>query len=169
MMRDILAQFTRREAHPAIQFIKYGIAGVIATATHNVIFFVLALWVFPGMDPSAWLDRFFMDLFRLDMPELSETTLQWHFRINNAIAFLIANVVAYLINFHWVFHPGRHRRHIEATLFLAVSTLSLLVGMQIGIWIMRWTQMGTVVSQIGNVTASVMINYVCRKYIVFKG
>ncbi len=169
MIREILAQFTRREAHPTIQFIKYGIAGVIATAAHNVFFFVLALWVFPGMDPSAWLDRFFMDLFHVVMPELSEAILQRNFRINNTIAFLIANVVAYLINFHWVFHPGRHRRHIEATLFLAVSTFSLLVGMQIGIWIMKWTQMGTVFSQIGNVFASVMINYVCRKYIVFKG
>ena len=168
-MKRILIQFTQREAHPAIQFIKYGIAGVIATAVHNIIFLVLALWVFPGMDPNAWLDRFVMNLFRVEMPTLTDAVLQRNFRINNTIAFLIANVVAYLINFHWVFHPGRHRRHIEAGLFLTVSTVSLLVGMQIGVWIMRWTEQGTVVAQFGNVFSSVMINYVCRKFIVFKG
>lgn len=168
-IKEVIAQFLRREAHPAIQFVKYGIAGGIATVTHIVAFFALSLWVFPAMLPDTGVDAILVRWLNVEMPILDEAVRQRRFMINNGLAFLLSNLVAYLINFHWVFHPGRHRRHIEAGLFLTVSTVSLLVGMQIGVWIMRWTEQGTVVAQFGNVFSSVMINYVCRKFIVFKG
>ncbi len=168
-MKHILVQFAQREAHPTIQFIKYGIGGAIATATHLVIFFSLALWVFPAMRAEAFLDGYLIQWLNVEMPALTDAEVQRNFRINNGLAFLLSNMVAYLINFHWVFHPGRHRRAVEVTLFLVISTISLVVGIQIGIWIMRWFNVGTMVSQFGNVVAAVMINFVCRKYIVFKG
>ncbi len=168
-MRHILAQFTRREAHVSIQFIKYGIGGVIATGTHLLIFFILSLWVLPSLLPDKNPDAFLVQFFGVDMPDLAESVRRLYFMINNGIAFLFSNLVAYLINFHWVFHPGRHRRHIEVILFLIVSTVSLVIGVQFGVLLMRVFETTTTVSQLGNIVASVMINFICRKYIVFKG
>ena len=168
-MKRILIQFTQREAHPAIQFIKYGIAGGVATASHIVLFFLLSIWVFPAMLSDTGVDAMIVQFLGVEMVEIEESVRQRNFMINNLLAFLFSNLVAYLINFHWVFHPGRHRRSIEVALFLTVSTVSLFVGIQIGLLIMQFFNATTTVSQAGNVIASVMINFVCRKYIVFKG
>jgi putative flippase GtrA len=168
-LRRLGAQFTGREAHPSIQFIKYGIAGGLATFTHVAAFFTLSLWVFPAMLADTGLDALLVDWLGLDLPAVAESLRRRNFFINNALAFLLSNLVAYLINFHWVFHPGRHRRHVEIALFLLVSAGSLLVGIQIGLALMRWFEATTTLSQICNIAASVMINFVCRKYLVFKG
>jgi putative flippase GtrA len=166
--KNVLRQFTQREAHPTVQFLKYGIGGVIATGTHILIFFALSLWLLPallaGTHPDAWL----AEQLGVLIPEMEESIRRRNFAINNGIAFLFSNLVAYLINFHWVFHPGRHRRHIEIGLFLLVSTVSLIVGVQFGMLLMRWLETSTTVSQAGNIVASVMINYVCRKFLVFQ-
>ena len=167
-LRRIGVQFRGREAHPSIQFIKYGIAGGLATGTHIVAFFALSLWVFPAMLPDTGLDALLVDWLGLDPPVVAESLRRRHFFLNNALAFLLSNLVAYLINFHWVFHPGRYRRHVEITLFLLVSAGSLLVGIQVGLALMRWFEASTTLSQLCNVAASVMINFVCRKYFVFK-
>lgn len=167
--RCLWRQFFQREAHPVVQFIKYGIAGAIATGTHILTFFVLSLWVFPAMLADTGVDAMLINWLGIDMPELAAATRQRNFIINNLLAFLLGNVVAYGLNFYWVFHPGRHRRHIEITLFLVVSAISLAVGVQIGVWIMRVFGATTTVAQLGNIIAAVMINYVCRKYFVFKG
>ena len=167
-IKEVIAQFLRREAHPAIQFVKYGIAGGIATVTHIVAFFALSLWVFPAMLPDTGVDAILVRWLNVEMPILDEAVRQRHFMINNGLAFLLSNLVAYLINFHWVFHPGRHRRHVEIALFLVVSAVSLVIGVQIGVLIIRFLGATTTLSQLGNIVAAVLINYVCRKYIIFK-
>ena len=40
----------RRDAHPLLQFIKYGVCGVAATVIHQGIFFALAYTVLPAGD-----------------------------------------------------------------------------------------------------------------------
>ncbi len=167
-MKRLLIQFTQRDAHPAIQFIKYGIAGGIATATHQIIFFSLALTVLPAMGTTG-LDAWLTGFLGVEIDPLPPQTVQLHYVINNVIGFVIANFVAYFINFHWVFHPGRHSRTIEVTLFFIVSIVSFLVGTLIGVMIMQVMGGAAVISQVCNIFAAVMINYVCRKYIVFKG
>lgn len=167
-MKDIIQQFTRREAHVSIQFIKYGIGGVIATGTHLVVFFACSLWLFPALLPDKNPDAYLVQFFNVDVPAMEESVRQLYFKINNGIAFLFSNLVAYLINFHWVFHPGRHRRSVEVTLFFIVSIVSLVVGVQFGVILMRYLEMTTTLSQFGNIIAAVMINFICRKFIVFQ-
>ena len=166
-IRSILAQLLQRDAHPFVQFIKYGIGGCIATATHLLAFFVLAIWVYPALLPDAFPDAYLLQWFNVDMPALDEALRRRNFLINNAIAFLFSNAVAYLINFHWVFQPGRHRQHIEIVLFLAVSLLSMVIGVQVGLGLMKLFAAPTTFSQIGNILTSILINFVCRKYFVF--
>jgi len=168
-MKHILVQFTRREAHPFIQFLKYGIAGGLATVAHMSVFFIFALFVFPALLADKGIDQWLVNFFGVDMPLMEEGLRKRNFMINNLIGFVFGNLVAYLINFHWVFQPGRHARHVEVILFLVVSTVAMFVGMQIGVMIIHFTGATTTLSQIGNVFAAVMINFVCRKYFVFKG
>ena len=69
----------------------------------------------------------------------------------------------------FVFKPGRHHIVIEFLLFLAVSAISMTVGT---------TLMGVLIKHFGvqttyafgaNVLSSLLINYVMRKFLVFKG
>ena len=57
-MKRILKQFFQRDAHPFVQFIKYGVCGGAATAVDMAIFFLFAWLVFPALresDPFAKL------------------------------------------------------------------------------------------------------------------
>lgn len=166
--RRLVVQFVSREAHPTIQFVKYGIAGGLATGAHIVVFFVLSIWIFPALLADQGVDAMLVRWLGVDVPVMEEGVRARNFVINNLIAFLFGNAVAYLINFHWVFTPGRHRRIIEVTLFLIISAIAMLVGVQIGVLIIQFFGATTTVSQLGNIIAAVLINYICRKYIVFK-
>lgn len=166
---ELLHQLTRREAHPTVQFLKYGIGGGIATGTHLLIFFAASLWLLPALVPDQNPDAWLLQFFGIDAPALAAGIQQRNFIINNGIAFIFSNIVAYLINFHWVFHPGRHKRHVEIILFLTISTISLAVGTSFGSLLIAWLNLSTTFAQIGNIIAAVLLNYVCRKFIVFKG
>ncbi|HOU21599.1 MAG TPA: GtrA family protein, partial [Kiritimatiellia bacterium] len=87
----------------------------------------------------------------------------------NVLAFFVSNTVCYIINRLFVFRPGRHHIVLEFLLFLAVSAISMAVGT---------TLMGVLIKQFGmqttyafgaNILSSLAINYVMRKFFVFKG
>lgn len=164
-MRRVFAQFTQREAHPTIQFIKYAMAGGVATATDMVVFFALAFTVFPALTEAELL----VQLFHVDVSAIEQSVRERNFIINSVIAFMFANLVAYVINVLWVFEPGRHKRHVEVILFYAVSTASIVLGTFLGWAMIRFLSATTEVSYLGKMIAAVLINFVCRKYIVFKG
>jgi putative flippase GtrA len=48
-MKRILKQFFQREAHPVVQFIKYGLAGGLATVVDVLVFYFLSWKVFPAL------------------------------------------------------------------------------------------------------------------------
>ncbi|MBN1269996.1 MAG: GtrA family protein [Kiritimatiellae bacterium] len=164
-MKDILSQFTSRKAHPAIQFIKYGIAGGVATAVDMALFFLLAWLAFPALRQDEWLVR----LFDLSLPILDEAVRSRNFVIDKTITFVFSNLTAYLLNIMWVFEPGRHSRHKEIVLFYLVSITSYVIGTALGWAMILYLHTSTTVAYLANMVASVMINYVCRKYFVFKG
>jgi putative flippase GtrA len=176
-VKHILIQFTRREAHPAVQFVKYALAGGIATAVHTSIFFFLSWKVFPALqaeDQAVQLVNWIrLQLLGLDtgmMVQPVEEALRgrW-FIVNSAIAFVFSNLTCYVINAIWVFKPGRHERHVEVTLFFAVSILSMVVGTALAWGLIHFFGFTTTSSFIGQLFASLMLNFVLRKYVVFKG
>ncbi|MGD9873248.1 MAG: GtrA family protein [Kiritimatiellia bacterium] len=162
---NILKQFTQREAHPFVQFLKYGIAGGIATAVDMAIFYFLSWQVFQALNNDDIVVR----LLHLNVPAMDEVLRSRNFVINSGIAFIFSNLTAYLINFHWVFHPGRHSRHVEVALFYAVSLTAVFIGVGLGWGMIHYFHLSTTSSFIGKMFASLMINYVCRKYLIFKG
>ena len=140
-----------RDTRPHVQFIRYGIVGASATLLDLVIFSVLSLWVFPAVDF-----------------ELGDDVRVHRSTINTGMAFLVANIYTYIINVKFVFLPGRHPRGLESAIFLAVSVVSF----GIGLWVMRTLiatfSVATIVAKLAGLGPPVVINYACRRFIIFK-
>jgi putative flippase GtrA len=188
-MKSALRSVLRHDTHPAIQFIKYGVAGVLATAVDFGTFYLLALTVIPAVQPDdrlivllgqaydllaahapgladwGWLQH----LMQIEVQPIEEAVRSRNFVIVRCINFVLSNIVAYTLNVLFVFKPGRHDRHLEVALFLTVSVISFLLGTGLGWVLIRFFHVGTTEAYVANIVAAVLINYVCRKYFVFKG
>ena len=142
--------FNSKEASPLIQFGKYGIAGVMAVAVYVGCYKLLSI-PFPVTDSMTAGQKI------------------WYYTVKDIPAFLISNTVAYILNVKWVFTGGRHSQKKEVFLFYAVSALSFGAGWAIGAMLIgpvglpEWAAVGS------KIIASVLINYVARKFFIFKG
>ena len=156
-------------AHPIIQFLKYGFVGGAATGVDMLAFFLAAWFLFPALTQ----DDLFVRLFGLLGVSVPIVEIEQGVRANrqllcNLVAFGFSNTFCYVINALWVFKPGRHSRAKEFLLFLTASAISSGIGILVADVLVRWFGMQTSVSYIAKVLASVMINYIARKKIVFQ-
>ena len=89
--------------------------------------------------------------------------------LSNLVGFFVANLVCWLLNRKYVFAPGRHGWLVEYALFLAGSGFAIFCG-SAAIWaLVRFQGMQTTYSFVVNVMVSVAVNFVVRKFFVFKG
>ncbi|MCB2217118.1 GtrA family protein [Desulfofustis glycolicus] len=148
-----------------IQFIKYALAGGLATAVHIAVFHVIAWKIFPALQPHDHAVR----LLRLRIREINDYQRARNSMISNAMAFLVANMVAYLTNIMWVFERGRHGFLVEISLFYLVSGISVALGTSLmGVLIRRFGML-TTYAFATNIVTAVMINYAVRKFFIFQG
>ena len=188
-MKRILKQFVVRDAHPAIQFMKYGIAGGVATSVDVALFYLLALTLLPALQPDddvlvglarlyEWvslrvaalpLEGWAYELFHLQVESIAEPVRERNYILNRCAVFLVSNFVAYVINALWVFTPGRHSRRKEITLFYTVAISSFIIGTTLGWGLISFLGVSTTQAYLANLVAAVLINYVCRKFLVFSG
>ncbi len=143
-----------KEAPPIVQFAKYALFGAVTTVVHNVIVVALGCTVLPAF-PGL-------------MGEPIPTELrQHHLLLANLIAFPVGNVVAYLGNVMWVFTPGRHSKWREFWLFTGIAAFSFGVGLFGGPILIGWFGISSGLAQIGLIVTSALVNFVCRKFLVF--
>lgn len=147
-----------REAHPLIQFGKYGLCGVAAAITHNGILTLLSIYVFPAGQGMI-----------VDGQVLSEAVRADHLVINNAISWPFGTLVAYWLNILFVFTPGRHSKMAELLMFWTASAIGFFPGGFVAHWLAASFHLPSLVAQLGFVFTSVLVNFVCRKFIIFKG
>lgn len=138
-------------AHPVLQFIKYGFVGGMATLIHAMLFTILNETFLPA-----------------DLGQLAEQR-GWNFFWSNTIAFCCANLVGYFANRKWVFRPGRHGRWKEFFLFYVVSILAFLLGTPLGGYLVATFTINEYFMYCIVVTISVFVNYFGRKYWIFHG
>lgn len=162
---NYMEQFKGLEAGPLVQFIKYGIAGGIATFVHIIIFHLVAWRIFPSLQQND----FVILLSGLPIKEVDVATRALNSMLSNVVAFLCSNMVAYIINIYWVFKPGRHKKIIEIVLFYLVSGVSMMVGTSMMGFLIRYYSMQTTYAFAVNLVSAVMINYGMRKFYIFKG
>ncbi|HBA85338.1 MAG TPA: hypothetical protein DCZ95_14725 [Verrucomicrobia bacterium] len=165
MLNDLWMQFTTHNAGPLVQFIKYALAGGVATAVDVCIFYTLSWKFLPAMKDNDPVAR----LLKLKIKPIDDQTRSRRFIINTAIAFCFSNLTAYLINIFWVFQAGRHAWWVELALFYAVSGISIVIGTFIGWLLIRVFHLSTTFSYVTKGIAALLINFVCRKFIIFKG
>ena len=162
---NFIDQFSGHEAGNLLQFIKYGISGCIATATHILVFHLVAWKLFFALQANDW----FVRLLNLPIQELDDTTRSRNSMKANGVAFVISNLVAYLLNIYWVFVPGRYHWIIEIGLFYLVSGVAIVIGTAVMGFLIRRFGMLTTYAFGANVFAALMINYAMRKFFIFNG
>lgn len=148
-----------------IQFIKYALAGGVATLTHIAIFHLIGWKLFPCLQEKDHAVR----LFRLKIEQINNARRARNSMITNIIAFLGANMVAYILNILWVFERGRHHIVLEIFFFYLVSGISVAIGtVLMGVLIKRFGLL-TTYAFMANIITAVMINYAVRKFFIFQG
>ncbi len=152
--RSILVRLNTRDTHPLIQFIKYGICGIGSLTITTAIFYALSRW---GMYPA------------LVSSGVSDQVRGLNSIYNNIIAFFFGNIFAYVTNSLWVFTPGRHHRVLEFFYFSAVSSVGFAIGLLAGPALIQKYGISTLAAQLLLIISSTMVNFICRKFFVFKG
>ena len=153
------------DSHPFVQFIKYGIVGGMATATHIVTFFLLSWLVLPCFTQ----DDIAVRLFGLTVPVISESTRLWNAGWCTVIGFTVANVFCYILNRLFVFKPGRYHWVLEFLLFFSVSGISMALGTAIQSVLIKYQGAQTSWAFGVNIVCALFINYAMRKFVIFKG
>ena len=164
-LKERFNHYLSHDAPPLVQFIKYGMAGGIATVTHVFMFFLAGFLLFPCVAESDPLVK----LFGLAAPAVNEALRAKNAVFSNICAFFVSNTVCYIINRLFVFRPGRHHVVIEFFLFLAVSAVSMVIGTTLMGVLIQHFSVETTYAFGANIFSSLAINYVMRKFFVFKG
>jgi len=145
------------DAHPLLQFIKYGVCGVGAFVVHIIVVNILGATAFPFSD------------------EIADEVRKKNTMINNSFGFLISCAFAYWTNINFVFKSGRHGRKKEVSLFFAISAVSFFAGLATVPFIFDMIlksfpaigQYAQHIATIGFAVTSALVNFVCRKFIIF--
>ena len=147
------------------QIFTYGDIGILATAINLAVAELFAAYVWPCLGPDDIFVKF-LGFASSSVPDAERATLAVYC---NFVGFFVANVVCWLLNRRYVFTPGRHHWLVEYALVLAGSGFAILCGSAV-IWVLvRFHGMQTTYSFVINVVVSVAVNFVVRKFFVFKG
>ena len=164
-MQTLLKQFTGRQHSPLVQFIKYAIAGGIATIVNIVLFYACAFLLLPALDPTDAVAK----LLHVNVSMLPVGVRARNSMIDNGVAFIFSNLTAYIINIFWVFESGRHSRVREILFFYLVSGVSFVIGTSLMGFLIHHFGLMTTIAFAANGVVSLLINYALRKYFIFKG
>lgn len=157
-LKTISGYLLSRDAHPAIQFLKYAFCGAAATVLHQGIFFALSYTVIPAGDGMM-----------VDGRPITDQMRYWNGIINNCIAFVPVLIFVYALNRRFVFTPGRHSGAVEFLLFGGVAAIGNAAGIVGGPMLIKWFGVPTWLSQGTFIITSFLVNFLCRKFVIFKG
>jgi putative flippase GtrA len=168
-MKNIIEQFKGREATPFIQFIKYAIAGGVATGVCIGTFYIMSLFVLDALSEDDTVVKIMNWFINVDITPVDDVVRGRNAAINNSVAFVVSNLVCYLINIAWVFKPGRHHWLVEIGLFYLVSGVSFAIGTGLQTWLIMHFGIQTTIAFGANLISALLINYAMRKFVIFKG
>jgi len=147
---SFINKFIENKSQTSVQFIKYAMAGGLATAIHLAIFTLLNETVLPADIGQEGAQR------------------GWNFFWSFSLAFLLANIVAYIVNRRWVFQSGRHSRLVEVSLFYLLATTAFLLGTPLGAYLVAKFPLNEYLVYLMVAITSVLVNFLGRKFVVFK-
>lgn len=148
-----------------MQFLKYSLSGGVAVVVHVIAFYFFAWLIVPALKD----DDIVVKILNLSVTAINDVVRARNAVINNWLAFIFSNLAAYVLNVLWVFESGRHKRWLEITMFYAVSAISIAVGSAIMWLLVRFIGSSTTLAFAADIVAAAMVNFVMRKYVIFKG
>ena len=171
-MKAFVKKILSHDAPPLIQFIKYGAVGVLSTFIQMAVFYLLACTVILCLNSEdAFLKL--LDYFNIDsksiVVNISDSTRAWRAAFATGIGFVIANVFCWIMNRLFVFKPGRHKWYIEFFLFFSTALIALFTGIAIQTVLIKFAGWTTSSAFILEIVSSFAINYIVRKFFIFKG
>lgn len=147
---DMLADLKIKEDPPLwAQFTKYVICGFISTAVLLLVYFIA---------------RTFYGEYIAD--DLAKETLKTNLGYVMFIAFVLANIVAYITNRVFVFTPSTRHWSVEFAIFIAVSGTSFYAGNFAKDWFID-AGLNKDIAALSFAVSSALVNFIARKYIVF--
>ncbi len=166
-MRSRVAAFLKGKDSPVAQVIKYIMSGGISVAVDQAVFYLLAWWVLPCLRASDPVFRL-LTAMGFSVQAASEDELRRNFWIIKGVCFVLSNTVVYLLNSRYVFRTGRHRKPVEILLFFGSSLFQFFFIWLGGILItvFKWE---VTYSNIAMLMVALMVNFMIRKKVVFKG
>lgn len=159
----MIKKFLSHESGALAQFIKYGVAGGIATAVQTIVFFILAVTLLKCLTADDWMVK----LFGLPSVTISDTLRSWRALQANLIGFVVSNIICWLLNRAFVFRPGKFKWYIEFGLFFGTSSIATLLALGIQCVLIRYFSAMTTLAVLLQMVTAFMINFVVRKYVIF--
>lgn len=156
--KTICVRIRERNVPGLIQFGVYGICGGLATVVFLATVVILSKTLIPAYEGM-----------RVNGEPITDNLRAKDLLINNCIGFVIANFVAYFTNVMFVFKQGRHHPIVEFLIFTAVSGSSFALSQLAGPWLVQRWGVPTNLAILSNLVTSMLLNFVGRKFIVFKG
>ena len=144
-MRDFARKFLSHDCGPFAQFVKYGAVGVMATCVHLAVFYLLASTCLKCLTEDDKAVRL------LSLP------------------FTVANVFCWLMNRAFVFRPGKFAWHVEFALFYGAAALATVIALVVQSALIRFAGMTTSFAAILEIVVSFFVNFVTRRFFIFKG
>lgn len=149
-LSEMIADLKVRENPPLwAQFFKYVVFGFIATGVLGLVYVLARM--------------FFGDYIADDLPK---ETLKSHLGRVMLVAFVFANIVAYITNRMFVFTPSDRHWTVEFMIFLAVSGVSFWAGNSAKDWFID-AGLHKDVAALSFAVSSALVNFIARKYLVF--
>ncbi|MDP0489703.1 MAG: GtrA family protein [Verrucomicrobiota bacterium JB023] len=133
-----------------LQFTKYALCGGAAFTTHQAVVYGLGYTINPAFGAGL------TDQIRFE-----------RMAINNTVAFVISNTVAYFLNLRFVFKAGRHSKRTEVGLFFLASALGFFPALWSLDHVIRALSLNSHIATIVFAIVAAGGNFLARKFLIF--
>lgn len=148
------------------QIFKYGAIGVASTLVQTGVFYTLATSCLKCLKA----DDIMVKLFGFTAAEgLTDGVRAFRFALATGVGFVIANIFCWLLNRRYVFTSGRYRWYIEFGLFFVTASIATFIALALSSILIGRFGLMTTLAVFVEVFASFVINFVVRKFVIFKG
>jgi putative flippase GtrA len=161
-----LRKVLSHDVDPMTQFVKYVLAGGLATGVGILLFYTFGSTLWPCLSADDLIRR----LLALPAAEgITDNLRAWRAVYCNATSFLLSNAVAYTTNVLFVFRRGRHPWLKEIGLFYLVSGIAATLGTVLMKLLISQAGVTTTLAFGASIVSAVLINYAVRRFFIFKG
>ena len=158
-------RFLSHDSGPFAQFVKYGAIGVASTLVQMAVFYLLASTACRCLGPDDWAVKWF-GLPHVDVPH---AVRGFRFAVDTVIGFSVANVFCWLMNRAFVFRPGKFVWYKEFGMFFGAAAGAMAIATGLSWILINWGGLQTTAAVVIEVAVSFIVNFVARKFFIFKG